>query len=477
MIKGRQLLTAFIALLLISSYLYFFGIKKKADEQKAKEEASMLFPGLKKEDVTDITLKTKEAVYKVKRTGKNWDLTEPLRAPAEDNLFDNMSSVYSSAKMNRKLEGVSPADYGLAAPEVYAGLMTKDGKKYTLNMAGYNPTNSWAYASKPGDNSTVFMADRGLREFCGKTMKDIRYKGLIKTEFDAITKIESSLRGKKYVVEKTGSDWNVTSPVTKPAKTEKVRTIGDFLKNAGAKGYRDLSKSADCGLDAPSEYLKIHEGNSTQTIYFGNRDKKEKTVFIKCTLQPDIVEVPEHIYTSMPSLDEISNKQLVIYKQDQVEKVSLKYGAIAILAERNKKGRTPEWIYKQRDGLDSKKQESFNINNVVGGIYWAEYKTAVPAPGISRESSEYGLVPPAVEIIMSGKDGKTIGTILVGGKPAKNGDLYVKVPERNMVYTVVPNMLTGMNLPGLDQNKDQVISPKAQVPSPKAEVPGYKAGK
>jgi hypothetical protein len=462
---------------LLSSYLYFFGIKKKADEQKAKEESTMLFPGLKKDDVTDIALKTKEAFYKIRRTGKNWEILEPMRAPAEDNLFDNMTSVYSSAKMERKLEGVSVADYGLNLPEAYAELVTKDGKKYALNMAGYNPTNSWAYSSKPGDNSTVYMADRGLREFGEKTKKDIRYKGLIKNEFDGITKIEASLRGKKYTVEKTGSDWAITSPVSKTAKTEKVRAIVDFLRNSGISGYEDLSAAAKHGLASPSEYVKIYEGSAGQTIYFGALDSGKKSVFARCTLQPDILEVPEHIYTSMPTLDEISNKQLVIYKQDQVQKVSLKYGTIAILAERNQPGKQPEWLYKQWDGLDRKKQESFNINNVVGGIYWAEYKTAADAPGFEKENAEYGFTPPAVEIIMQGKDGKTIGTLLVGSKPAANGDLYVKVPERNMIYTAVAGMLTGMNLPGLDASKNQDVNSKSRIPDSESAVQGYKLGK
>jgi hypothetical protein len=461
--KGKQILIALAALVLLSLYLYFFGIKKKADEQKAKEESAIMFPGLKKEDITVITVKGPKVKVTGKRSGNDWEMTDPLRAWADNGMFDNIARALAEEKSERTLTGVLPADYGLNSPDAYVTFSVKDGKTYTINQSGKNPTQSLVYASKPGDNGTVYMVDGVLRNYCDKELKDYRLKGVMVLRDEAVEKIEVAVKDKKYTLEKTGGGWNMTAPAAKPAKPDRITSLIGYMKSSGIKAYEPAGMAAKYGLDSPREYVKIFAEKKWQTVWFGKSDRKKNSIWAKSTEQPDVLELPDYVYNGIPKTGEVENRQPVIFMQDQVSKISIKYGDKSITAEHNAPGKRPEWTYTEWTGLAGKKQESLNITSLISTLFWAEYKDEAGKPSPGEEVVKYGTSPAAAEIALINKDKKTIGTMVFGGAVRGKDEMYLKVSEKNMVYTVSSGLLKNLNLPGWGGGE----SPGTQNPKPR----------
>lgn len=445
--KGKQIIIAFCVLALLSLYLYFFGIKKKQDAQKAKDESAVIFPGMSADAITGITIKTKDMKIVMKKSENSWDLTLPVKAPADKTLAESITSGFAGAKAERKIEAALLADYNLNTPPVYAEFLQSGGRTETLYMSDLNPTGAFAYAYKQGDNSSVYMVAKTLRDFCDKTLKDFRYKGLLRGAEQAATKIEVNLKDKKYTLEKQGGLWQVVSPVNKPAKNERVSSIINNMQNSSLKEFLAASSAAQHGLISPVEYVKIYEGNNVSVVYFGSHDAKNSSVFAKSSLQDGVVEMPEYIYAGIARLDEVLNRQIMTFSQEQARKVSIKYGDKSVEAERNKPGKRPDWIIKKAAGIKDKDKKTMNIYTIINAVSAAEYIKEILNTDKVKEASEYGLSPASAEIIIMDTTGKNIGVLLVGKKTGTN-EIYVKVPEQNKVYTVLESTITGMSLPG-----------------------------
>lgn len=447
--KGKQILIAFIALVLLASYFYFFSIKKKQDEQKAKDAASVIFPDVKAEDITEAALKLKDAVVTLKKTGSEWDMTGPLKVPADQNMMKSVLNHIAGAKAGRKIEGALLADFGLTTPAAYISYVDRKNKKGTVYMAGLNPTGESAYGYKEGDNSTVFLLDKDMRGTCDKTVKDFRYKGLLRYAEDDMTKLEVNLKDKKYTMEKSGGEWYVTAPIRKLAKSDRATVVSSYAVNSNIKEYLDASAAGKYGLLNPSEYVKIYENGKEHTIYFGMRVTQNASVYAKSDFQPGIVEIPDYIYNGPSRLDEVINKQVIIFKQENVIGVSVNYGDKAIKAVRNAPGKRPDWIIKEAKGIEKKDMGSFNTGTLVSSIAYAEFRQVIINPDSLKEASEYGLSPAAAEIIMVDKDGKLIGKLLVGAKKGTD-EVYVKNTEKNTVYVIPESSIKNMAIPGLE---------------------------
>ncbi len=226
-------------------------------------------------------------------------------------------------------------------------------------------------------------------------------------------------------------------------------TIANYAVNSALKSYKPASMASRYGLDNPKEYIKLGVKGKTQSIFFGKKEKDRSSVYAISSLIDEIVEVPDYIYNGIPKADELPNKQILDFLQDDVQKVEIKYNDRDLEIVRNKPGSKQAWYFTRSKGLLKKDQVLYNMNTILNGIFWFEMKEKIEAPGRQREKNEFYLDPPYAEIRLWGKDGKDLGHILLGSK-AFGEDIYVKVPEKNTVYKMLLQSAKNMNLPQFD---------------------------
>jgi hypothetical protein len=218
------------------------------------------------------------------------------------------------------------------------------------------------------------------------------------------------------------------------------------MNNTGAKSFMDASESASKGLGSASEYIKVYTGNTLNAVFFGAKDAKISSVYARSAVQGGL-EIPDYIYNNIPKADEVMNKQPLLFRQEDVAAIEVKYDNKSAYAEKNKPGKSPDWALKNSSGFDAKDKKALNMASVLNAVHWAEYTSEIIGADSVKEA-EYGLTPPAAEVKLFAAGKRPIGTIYIG---AKKGDteVYVKVPENNSVYTVQAQTATNMSLPGL----------------------------
>jgi hypothetical protein len=450
--KGKQIIVSLIVLVLLSVYLYFGELKKRQQKEMEKNKKETIYPDFKKDDISEITVKTIKQKFILKKTGNDWLITEPISTYADETTIGSILDRHSAAKSDRIIEQTNLSDYGLDKPEVYIEFTGKD-KAFKLNMAGYNPTGDSAYASIPGNTTTVYLVPKHLRLDCDKELKDFRYKGLMKFTDDKVTEIVVNLKDKdkRYKLKKEGEWWYVVSPVSKTAKNERVTTYLSYMKNTGIKNFIDSKDEAKYGLSAPSEFIEVYLDKDKKRVYFGKEEKSQNSRYAKSTEHKEILEIPDYIYNGISKLDEIINKQVFLFMQDKVEKISVKYGDKSIVAQKYKdKNGTEQWKYLEFKNIPAKKKSSIYIFGVASNLYWQEYKSVIEKFDQKDEAEKYGLVPGLAEIKLYGKNDELFGTLILGGKVQGKEEIYVKVPEKNIIYTIDANYVKNINLPDLE---------------------------
>ncbi|MBP7791934.1 MAG: DUF4340 domain-containing protein [Candidatus Goldbacteria bacterium] len=450
--KGKQIITALVVLVLLSVYLYFGEIKKRQNKETEKNKKETIYQDLKKEDVSEIVIQTIENKIIIKKISNDWMIIEPIQSYADESTVGSILERHAAAKSERIIEQVNLADYNLDKPEVYIEFVTKD-KTYRLNMAGYNPIGDSAYAAIPGNTTTVYLVPKNLRLDCDKELKDLRYKGLMKFTDDAVTEMVINLndRDKKYRLKKQDGWWHIVSPVSKTAKNERIMTYLSYMKNTGIKDFMDVKDAERYGLSNPLEYIEVYEGKDVQRAYFGKENKSKNSRYAKSTIHKNLLEIPDYVYNGIEKIDEITNKQLFLFMQDKVEKISVKYGDKSIVAvKHHDKSGTEKWEYSEFKNIDNKKKESIYIFGVASNLYWLEYKSVIEKFDQKDEAEKYGLIPGLAEIKLYGKNDELFGTVILGGKVEGKEEIYVKVPEKNMIYTIDANYVKNIGLPDLE---------------------------
>jgi len=446
--KTKQILIALGILLILGAYLYFGEIRKKQAEERKKAEANALVYGINKDDVTEVVIKNKEAgELKMLKAGNEWKIEEP---PVYGNkaTIETMIDKFIKAEAERKIENANPADYGLDLPEVTCRFVTKDGEEREIYIGNDNPTGSYVYAAKKGNAAAVYIINSSLKLNAAKGTDNFRFKGALMFGQDDVTKIKVNLKEKKYTLEKKDGSWHIVSPLSKPAKKERVTSLISSYRTSSAMEIIKPDKAAlkKYKIGDTGEYLEFYEGNKKHVFKFGKFDKEKKQYYAKGSLTGEIMKFGEFVYTGVPKLDEVESKQLVIFDQDVITKFEAEYGEHLLSAEKEK----DSWQIKKAKGISGSQKKNINLPSLVSTVYWLEYKKAEKDTGDAERYSVYGLVPGKGKIRLYGKKQKLLGTIILGETSGDNENFYAKVPERGMIYKIPVQFIKNLNLPGLE---------------------------
>ncbi|HRQ44323.1 MAG TPA: DUF4340 domain-containing protein [Candidatus Goldiibacteriota bacterium] len=438
--KPQKTVIAFVIFALLAAYYYFVEIKKKKSDELKKANQEKLYPDFKTESVTKISVKNSSGSILAARGADGWQLESPIKVPADDTVINDVLKDFAGAKIQRKIENPIRQDYGFeekggALIEFYAD------KTYTAEFGADNPTESYVYAFAGGVNDCLIL-ENNLKAHAEKKVFDFRHKGLFKVKEDDIEKIEVSVKGKKYTLERRGADWFAGEPYNARVKKEKAGAIISGMTNSRAKYFEDDKDAAKFGLVSPSEKVVFTTKQGKKTAYFGITDSVKASVFAKSEGVSGIFELPDYIYLNIPKPEEIISRQIAAIDEDSADRVAIAYGGRAIEGARQK---DKNWKTISAKGFTNKEKKGINTGAVLSSIRWAEYKEKLPAG--AGEKIIAGK-PPVLTITMKKEGVQDIMLVYYAG--ADSNIYYVK--NGNDVFTVSGALLSGFGLPGLEIN-------------------------
>jgi hypothetical protein len=178
--KGFKGTIFFSLVVIVIGGLAFVEFRKSLKDEETKAEKGHLFRGLGPEDLVEFSAKG-SSVFKFKREGSEWILTEPFLDDADGAEVESaIRSILTYNVEPLDFEGASPMleKYGLDKPLSEYSFVGQKGEVYSLAV-GQTRSFDRGYYVVRADVPGVQVGDSGLESIVGKTLDQFRNKRVL----------------------------------------------------------------------------------------------------------------------------------------------------------------------------------------------------------------------------------------------------------------------------------------------------------
>jgi len=154
-----------VVLLALGAFYYVYEIKGGPARAKVEAQKGRLWTA-DAGDVTEVELKRRGEVVRLKREADGWQILEPVTARGDRAKVDETLTTLTTARVDREIESAPKGldQYGLDTPAADITLRLKDGRQLGLQLGAKNPTGVWVYAREAGKPAVFVVSDMVLRD-------------------------------------------------------------------------------------------------------------------------------------------------------------------------------------------------------------------------------------------------------------------------------------------------------------------------
>jgi len=451
--KPRQILIYLVLFILAAGFYWLYEVVFKDREADLEKSQALIFD-LDQEKVTALRLKTESGEIHLERQGKkDWRLIQPVETPAVDYKVDMIISKALSGKKGGAFKGSSDdlAQFGLDKPSVALTLMS-GGKILgpTLYLGGKKPL-GLAYYARLGNEKEIFSVPDDFRKTLNKTAFDLRNKDLLMFDQDKIDGLR--VHGAEEIeLKKTGvRQWEVLKPGSSPADPNKVESIiFDGLKKEVKAFPTEPVNSPEFGFDEPKLVIEVlSQGKVVADIAVGRTKAKEPAdrkagepetegYYVRSSERSGAVLIDREAFTALnKTLDDVIDKHILSFEEDQVTAVEISAQGKTFKAERTDDGWKTVEPEEARD-------KDFNMLHLVYYLENLEYLKSLEIK--ERALGWYGLDRTVIGLKLAGPD-KTVAELKLAARPYKENLVAVGVESGSQgaaerYYLIDANILT-----------------------------------
>jgi len=280
--KPKTLLILVIAfLVVIGAYLGFEKLYvPRTEEKKAKEEK--VFP-LTEEDITGIELASPAEVIVLEKDDGTWDLTEPVRTPADNGEVASLIAFALDAEIQRNFgdpeeTDVDLTEFGLDEPVLTVTLTAgDDASRLVVGGETLEGERLYALVERGDDEKTLVLIDSLVLSDLDRNTRTLRKKDITAFHTDEVQRFSVTRNEKTVTAERTGvDDWIVTEPVEFAADPTEVLYVLDYVTEAEAVSFMDdgAEDRACYGQKDPQITLVLTDADgATSTLLIGDEDE------------------------------------------------------------------------------------------------------------------------------------------------------------------------------------------------------------
>ena len=290
----------FIILLLIAIplgwYAYHDSTKGPIDDSPKRDKVF----AVEADKIDELEIKSESGDRTtLRRKGSDWEIVQPVAAPADQAAVSGITSNLSSVEIQRVIEE-NPADlkeFGLAEPRVEVAFKS-NGQQRRLQLGQKTPAGTDVYA-KLADAKKVFLVSSFLDSTFNRSTFDLRDKSVLKLDREKIDTVEMTASGRTTRFEKKNGEWQIAEPSLGRAEFGGVDGLVSRIASVQMKSIvpdsNDLKKY---GLDKPAVTVRLGSGSSQATFLIGGpaetgsvyaKDFSRPAVFtIEATLLDDL---------------------------------------------------------------------------------------------------------------------------------------------------------------------------------------------
>ncbi len=221
------------------------------------------------DQVALLHLRTAEGVLTAERTAAGWLLIEPLRARGSDRDLDDLVGLLDRLRVGPALEGVEPADYGLADPEAVLTLTRVDGGEHLLRVGGDAPVGYHTYVQVDGGG--VRLADGQPMTTLGRPFELLRDRRVHSFAISAVTGLRFEEGERSWGVQRRGDHW-VLAGDGRRASTPRIEGLLGTFSDLRIETFHDELLGGDlaaAGLDPANARVILDEPGGAATLAIG----------------------------------------------------------------------------------------------------------------------------------------------------------------------------------------------------------------
>lgn len=261
-------------------------------------------------------------------------------------------------------------------------------------------------------------------------------------EFDLNAKVVDDLTGMSWVKDdvtydfvKTDGVWAKADEATFPVNQDALNALAeDLLDLTATRKLEDVTSPADYGLAEPAFTVTAIWSDGTSTDYaMGDETPFSDGYYLQLSDQSDVIYT---IATSLSStfadtLTDLAQKE-TLPEVDTVTRLALG-DSLDVTWSETSRGINPEqhW-YDTATGEPLTDADVEDLITTAKGISW---DTLVATSATEEDLSTYGLTDAEAKQLVLYNDTEAALTLLLGNED-ENGDIYARLPDSTMVYTV-----------------------------------------
>ena len=389
-------------ILMILSVLIAAGVAWRLSDRPTSdqlaERSRRLFPRLKTENVTAVTINagTEEiGLRRNEQNGKHWVIKRPISIRADQERVESLlAKVAQATRQSRPIEmgeasSEKLAEYGLAPPHPAITLHTPQAH-HTIQLGSETGLGNLVYATASSGNRIITVS-RNLADALDLTLNDLRSKQLIPdVRLDQIQTVTIGRPASTpdIVVERSEGRWQITEPVPDLADEKRLRNLlkimvnreiepGDFVDDSRREEILRALNRSDTTVCLATENKKVAvslaktEGSGRTEYWAGSESGTT------------VASIPGETYEaiSAPSTrgpDSLRQRSLLNFRTERVGEIMIER-ANSRLILRRKRG---TWRFADTgDPADAK-----TVNSILQGMRAARVEavtatTALPAGG------------------------------------------------------------------------------------------------
>ena len=452
----RNTLFLVCAFILLAAYVYFFELQKEAKEKTEK------LLNFKAEEVEGLILNYPQLEIRLQREPPGrWKIAHPLEVAADESTVSSILSALNTSEVKRTLEGKpSEADlknYGLDMPEVKVLVSLRNGVALPpIFVGGKTPVGNSAYVRR-GTEAGVFLIDASLRSNLEKKLNDLRDKRIIDFREEAVKQLVLKGAKSEFTLNKKGEIWFIDGPNSYRADQTEIKGMLSAIRNMSAQDFVEESppELKKYGLDKPRLKVAVFMGEQEghREILFGNKREEKDEVYLVSDPKGTVYTVHESVLKQLEKdLTALREKEILSVRLDQAARLQITSPKETLALAKGEKG---EW-----------RVEAPKKGKAKQGVV-ADYLTLLShlrakgfADDEAKDLKKYGLDSPSLKISVAEKDGKNLGTLLLGSKAEI--EYYAAREASPTVYTVDESTYNQLN----KQLTDFLEEEKKESPAP-----------
>jgi Domain of unknown function (DUF4340) len=452
----RNTIIVLILFALVGGYAFIVG-------RYSETEATRKLLEVKKDDIAKIELLYPDRDIVLERDkGGPWRLVKPIGADADQSEANNLAGAIADCAVEKTVDE-KPADlkpFGLDKPKTIVTVTTFDKKTWpSIDVGGSTPIGFNAYA-RLSDNPAVLLTSSVFPSGMNKTVNELRVRDLMSFNVDQVRKlIVTRDNGQTVELDRDGEKWKMVKPASYAADDVQVREALSTMVNAKVADFIADSPAnvAQYGLEKPHlTATVVLDNGEQQSLLFGFKQSEQgkSGIFVRRGERAPVYAVPEYV---MSTLDKswLDYRDRTVFSLDPsaVESIKVKNSNGEFTLKRAAGGKWDVIVAGKSSGGDTAVIERMlsQLRNLKGSSIVAD-----PMPS----AQPFGLDNPAIEIALTGKDGKELGTIklskvsvtaneppLPGEPPGPRDEYYAASSASKAVFALSEFSFTQLNKP------------------------------